>query len=151
MVLYMYVDLVSIQYITILTISSFNIFIVITVAVDHNVPGNMNVPPPHLQQQMGDKQLPSLLSLKVDPPEQILDGNSGEVVLPQVLEQVLALKNQRALELGTEDSNVDAVASKPESREKETVWDKEDNVVMSYLFSGLFIYFIYPLAKFSIQ
>lgn len=87
----------------------------------------MNVPPPHLQQPMGDKQLPSLLSLKVDPPEQILEGGSGEVVLPQVLEQVLALKNQRALELGTDDSNVDS--SKSENRQKEAVWEKDDNTV----------------------
>lgn len=109
------------------TIPLFNIVIAV---VDHNVPSNMNIPPPHLQQQMGDKLLPSLLSLKVDPPEQILDANSGEMILPQVLEQVLALKNQRALELGTEDSNVDTTTSKSESRDKETTWDKEDNVVI---------------------
>ncbi|XP_022917780.1 splicing factor 3B subunit 2 [Onthophagus taurus] len=56
--------------------------------------------------QMGglSKELPSLLSLKVDPPDQVVDGNPSEVVLPQALEDVLALKNQRALELGTEEN-----------------------------------------------
>lgn len=93
----------------------------------------MNVPPPHLQQQMGDKQLPSLLSLKVDPPDQMVDGNSGEVVLPQVLEEVLALKNQRALELGTEESNVDNAVSKSVEN-RETTWDKEDNLVIVFCF-----------------
>lgn len=50
-----------------------------------------------------EKQLPSLLSLKVDPPDQLTESNPSEVVLPAALEEVLALKNQRALELGDED------------------------------------------------
>ncbi|XP_066253699.1 splicing factor 3B subunit 2 [Euwallacea similis] len=51
-----------------------------------------------------EKQLPSLLSLKVDPPAQVDSTAPVEVlVLPQVLEDVLALKNQRVMELGTEE------------------------------------------------
>ncbi|KAK9694973.1 psp [Popillia japonica] len=75
----------------------------------------------------GDKQLPSLLSLKVDPPGQIAESSSPEVVvLPQALEDVLALKNQRALELGVEDSVSEesaAVLDKDISR-----WEKDENV-----------------------
>lgn len=76
---------------------------------------------------MNDKQLPSLLSLKLDPPEQMPDVTNAEVVLPQALEQVLALKNQRALELGTEDGSAET-----QEKEKETTWDKDDNAV-SYI------------------
>lgn len=81
-----------------------------------------------MQQQLGhDKQLPSLLSLKVDPPEQLSnEGNSeesGEVILAQALEDVLALKNQRERELGTEDAgnSVDPNQNK--------LADDDDNVV----------------------
>lgn len=91
-------------------------------------------PPPMGPPPVGDKQLPSLLSLKVDPPEQ-LSEQTGEVVLPQVLEEVLALKSQRAMELGTDDSGSGAPTlgdpaqvetSKSAPVEIETVWDKED-------------------------
>lgn len=72
--------------------------------------------------------MPSLLSLKVDPPGQIAESSSPEVVvLPQALEDVLALKNQRALELGVEDSVSEesaAVLDKDISR-----WEKDENVV----------------------
>ncbi|KAK4884011.1 hypothetical protein RN001_000282 [Aquatica leii] len=73
-------------------------------------------------QGLNDKQLPSLLSLKVDPPDQLIEGNGNtEVVLPQVIEQVLALKNQRALELGTEE-NTNALASDLDA----STWDEHD-------------------------
>lgn len=72
-----------------------------------------------------EKQLPSLLSLKVDPPEQLIEGNS-EVVLPQVLEDVLALKNQRALELAVEDAEVDENNS--QNGQDKDLWDKDENV-----------------------
>lgn len=74
-----------------------------------------------------DTQLPSLLSLKVDPPEDLSEENPpAEVVLPQALEEVLALKTQRALELGTE---IDAEHHQTDV-EKEAVVDKEENVVV---------------------
>ncbi|KAB0796139.1 hypothetical protein PPYR_10200 [Photinus pyralis] len=72
----------------------------------------------------GEQPLPSLLSLKVDPPDQLIEGNgTTEVVLPQVIEQVLALKNRRALELGTEENAAvsgEVVASTP-------VWERDEN------------------------
>lgn len=86
-----------------------------------------NVGQQHMQHE---KQLPSLLSLKVDPPEQLIEGNS-EVVLPQVLEDVLALKNQRALELGIDD----AAAGEENNRQNvqqdkdSALWDKDENPV----------------------
>lgn len=93
------------------------------------MPPNLSVPPPNLQQQLNDKQLPSLLSLKVDPPEQLnQEGNSeesGEVVLAQVLEDVLALKNRRERELGTEDTNT-SVNKSVLAQEKD---DNDDNAV----------------------
>lgn len=66
-----------------------------------------------------EKTLPSLLSLKVDPPEQLTE-NSSEVVLPQALEDVLALKNQRALELGDEEIPLEPV------RNDERISDDEE-------------------------
>lgn len=76
-----------------------------------------------------EKQLPSLLSLKVDPPQQAETSGSAEVVLPQALEQVLALKNQRAMELGTEEEATEKEKSKePENREP--LWEKHENVVV---------------------
>ncbi|CAH0552233.1 unnamed protein product [Brassicogethes aeneus] len=96
----------------------------------------MSVPPPGFPPQGGqffmqpppvnEKQLPSLLSLKVDPPEQLVEG-SGEVVLPAALEEVLALKNQRALELGTEESG-GSEGGKTKEGEREPLWEKDDNV-----------------------
>lgn len=88
-------------------------------------------PPPSLLQPppLSEKQLPSLLSLKVDPPEQLMESSS-EVVLPQALEEVLALKNQRQLELGTENDaagNENLQAQKDADREP--LWEKDDNVV----------------------
>ncbi|VEN63984.1 unnamed protein product [Callosobruchus maculatus] len=80
-------------------------------------PGNMGPPPP-IMQPMQEKQLPSLLSLKVDPPEHLMEGSS-EVVLPQALEDVLALKNQRALELGTEETTNETPTKKTNEPEKE--------------------------------
>ncbi|CAH1099622.1 unnamed protein product [Psylliodes chrysocephalus] len=87
-------------------------------------------PPPSLLQPppLSEKQLPSLLSLKVDPPEQLMESSS-EVVLPQALEEVLALKNQRQLELGTENDaagNENLQAQKDADREP--LWEKDDNV-----------------------
>lgn len=75
----------------------------------------------------GDKLLPSLLSLKVDPPDQLnnegVTDESGEVILAQALEEVLALKNLRERELAMEDtSNVDAAQNKVAA-------DYDDNVV----------------------
>lgn len=112
---------------------------------------NMGPPPALLQQlpPMNEKQLPSLLSLKVDPPDQLLDGSgtngapgeetpvSAEVVLPQALEEVLALKNQRALELGTDmEESADSEKKEPE---KENLWERDDAVVRQ----TLIISFIY--------
>lgn len=73
---------------------------------------------------MNDNPLPSLLTLKVDPPDELAEANnSGDVVLPQVLEDVLALKTQRALELGIE---TDGLLTE---LEKEMLTGKEDNLV----------------------
>lgn len=72
-----------------------------------------------------EKQLPSLLSLKVDPPEQLIEGNA-EVVLPQVLEDVLALKNQRALELGMEDTETNE--ENGQNIQEKELWDKDENI-----------------------
>lgn len=66
-----------------------------------------------------EKQLPSLLSLKVDPPEQISE-TPQEVVLPQALEDVLALKNQRALELGDEELPMEEVGNEDNVSDEET-------------------------------
>lgn len=71
-----------------------------------------------------EKQLPSLLTLKVDPPEQLSDTNPTEVVLPQALEDVLALKNQRALELGTDD-----VPEDTETKDENESDDGEETMV----------------------
>ncbi|XP_072386024.1 splicing factor 3B subunit 2 [Diabrotica undecimpunctata] len=76
-----------------------------------------------------DKQLPSLLSLKVIPPEQINIEESSEVILPQALEEVLALKSQRQLELGNEiDATNTENQQNQKSSEKEPLWEKDDNV-----------------------
>ncbi|XP_050305911.1 splicing factor 3B subunit 2 [Anthonomus grandis grandis] len=79
-----------------------------------------------------EKQLPSLLSLKVDPPPQVEgSGVPTEVVLPQALEQVLALKNQRAIELGTEEDQANKEKlqehneKEPEDGKSEE-WQKEN-------------------------
>lgn len=84
----------------------------------------MQQPPPMLE-----KQLPSLLSLKVDPPEHLVEGGNSEVVLPQALEEVLALKNQRALELGTEIDGGSETTPAQKDSEREPLWEKDDNVV----------------------
>lgn len=85
------------------------------------MPTNMNIPPPNLQQQQqqlgGENKLPSLLTLKVDPPDQLTgdvnNDETGEVILAQALEEVLALKNQRERELAMEDTNnIDAAQNK---------------------------------------
>lgn len=73
-----------------------------------------------------NKQLPSLMDLKVDPPKQGDSEGTTEVVLPQVLEDVLALKNQRALELGTEE---DAQDKQKNRLDREPLWEKDDNTV----------------------
>ncbi|RZC34517.1 splicing factor 3B subunit 2 [Asbolus verrucosus] len=90
-------------------------------------PGGQGIP----QGTVNEKQLPSLLSLKVDPPEQMLETPT-EVVLPQVLEEVLALKNQRALELGTEEAEAGAVQPplqpQPQPPPREALWEKDDNI-----------------------
>ncbi|XP_056631921.1 splicing factor 3B subunit 2 [Diorhabda sublineata] len=87
-------------------------------------------PPPTMEQSspVNEKQLPSLLTLKVDPPEQLTE-NASEVVLPQALEDVLALKNQRQLELGTEiDVNNENQQHQNKESEREPLWEKDDNV-----------------------
>lgn len=90
---------------------------------------------PLIPQGMNDKELPSLLSLKVAPPDQMIEGsNNAEVVLPQVIEQVLALKNQRAMELGVDDANAENLASRTADGDKENagrLWDKDENVSIS--------------------
>ncbi|CAG9813244.1 unnamed protein product [Phaedon cochleariae] len=90
-------------------------------------------PPPAIMQPppINEKQLPSLLSLKVDPPEQLMEGSS-EVVLPQALEEVLALKNQRVLELGTDNDGTGNQQSKQQQKEpeREPLWEKDDNAVV---------------------
>ncbi|XP_074036665.1 splicing factor 3B subunit 2 [Leptinotarsa decemlineata] len=78
-------------------------------------------PPP-----VDEQQLPSLLSSKVDSPEQLLKANP-DVVLPQALEEVLALKNQRALELST-DIDGGSYGQAHEEAEEEQLWEKDDNV-----------------------
>ncbi|ENN79251.1 hypothetical protein YQE_04287, partial [Dendroctonus ponderosae] len=70
-----------------------------------------------------EKQLPSLLSLRVDPPNDEPPENV-EVVLPQVLEEVLALKDQRAMELGTEELG-DREDQKNVADSSEPVWEKK--------------------------
>ncbi|CAG9857401.1 unnamed protein product [Phyllotreta striolata] len=82
-----------------------------------------NLQPPA---SINEKQLPSLLSLKVDPPEQLMESNA-EVVLPQVLEDVLALKDQRQLELGTDVESGEEKTRSNQS-EREPLWEKDDNV-----------------------
>lgn len=82
------------------------------------LPPGLTLPPPQL--------LPSLLSLRVDPPEPA-DSTAtppSEVVLPQALEQVLALKNQ--LELGTDESIVE---TEPSSGLEEDIDDSMVSVV----------------------
>lgn len=75
-----------------------------------------------------ESQLPSLLSLKVNPPEELTEANgTSEVVLPQALEEVLALKTQRALELGTEIEP--STENQNPDLDKEPLLGKEDNVV----------------------
>ncbi|GLV40176.1 Splicing factor 3b subunit 2 [Carabus blaptoides fortunei] len=71
-----------------------------------------------------EKQLPSLLTLKVDPPDQLSEESPTEVVLPQALEDVLALKNQRALELGTDDVPEDS-----EAKDENDTDDGEESMV----------------------
>lgn len=104
--------------------------------LERNIPANLNIPPPNLQQQIGaEKQLPSLLSLKVDPPDQLNpeggSEESGEVILAQALEDVLALKNQRERELGTEDANNTDASQNKGTDEK----DDEDNTVSLFYIS----------------
>lgn len=65
-----------------------------------------------------------MLTLKVDPPDQLSDTNPTEVVLPQALEDVLALKNQRALELGTDD-----VPEDTETKDENESDDGEETMV----------------------
>ena len=60
----------------------------------------------------------------MDPPEQIVETPT-EVILPQVLEEVLALKNQRALELEVEETDP------LQAQTREVLWEKDDNVVCS--------------------
>lgn len=79
----------------------------------------MGQPPP-----LTDKALPSLLSLKIDPPDQLVE-NPAEVVLPPALEELLALKNIREFELGTEEAAAESAVTAPE---REPLWEKDDNV-----------------------
>lgn len=90
----------------------------------------MQGPPP-------EKQLPSLLSIKVDPPTQVEPTGPVEVVLPQVLEDVLALKDQRAIELGAEDEG-----KTPQLEERGPLWEKVENVV-NVSFYSLTVGFVY--------
>ena len=52
------------------------------------------------------KKLPSLMSLKIDNPDDEKKTDPSEVVLPKALEDVLALKTQRAIELGGDETTV---------------------------------------------
>lgn len=98
----------------------------------------MQQPPPNINQAApSNDKLPSLMSMKIDPPpsgEQPSTNenneNEGEVVLPQALEEVLALKNQRALELGTEDVESVQETEKAAVPDKEVLplWEKDDNI-----------------------
>lgn len=89
-----------------------------------------------------EKQLPSLLSLKVDPPGQIPDGGNPEVVvLPQALEDVLALKNQRALELGMEETINEESAT---VQDKDvTAWERDELVDLAIISIEIFTIFIH--------
>lgn len=79
-----------------------------------------------------EKQLPSLLSLRVDPPTDVESSENVEVVLPQVLEEVLALKDQRAMELGTEELR-EREDQKNEADNSAPVWEKKGpSVIIVY-------------------
>lgn len=66
----------------------------------------------------------------MDPPDQIGAEQTADLVLPQVLEEVLALKNQRAIELGTEDAEAPPDKQQPpQVVEQEHLWEKDDNLV----------------------
>lgn len=53
--------------------------------------------------------------------------NPEVVVLPQVLEDVLALKNQRTLELGTEDRGTEESIT---TLDKDiSTWEKDETIV----------------------
>ncbi|XP_026462141.1 splicing factor 3B subunit 2-like [Ctenocephalides felis] len=89
-----------------------------------NMPPNMSGPPPinhpvllpppgippTLAGNQNSKDLPSLLSLHVEKPDEVAKTKT-EVVLPKALEQVFALKDQRAAELGTEVDIAEKVSS----------------------------------------
>ncbi|KAF5292351.1 hypothetical protein FQA39_LY03385 [Lamprigera yunnana] len=80
--------------------------------------------PPGTQGWTGDEfALRNKLSAGQD---QMGEGSNAnaEVELPQVIEQVLALKNQRALELGVEESNNAAV---PELDAAAAAWERDEN------------------------
>ncbi|XP_018322749.1 splicing factor 3B subunit 2 [Agrilus planipennis] len=93
--------------------------------------------PPNIQPNSGnDKQLPSLLSLKVDPPDQLIEKtDSEEVVLPQALEQVLALKDRRETELGSveveneiQEQPQDITEVEVDSSVSKVSWGKEEKL-----------------------
>ncbi|XP_059611658.1 splicing factor 3B subunit 2 [Phlebotomus argentipes] len=81
-------------------------------------PGTMPVPPPAVpggppgtwsQQDSGnesDEKIPSLMSLVLDKPDEVKAKKPAEVVLPKALEEVLALKDQRAMELGSQAEDI---------------------------------------------
>uniref|UniRef100_A0A1B0D788 Uncharacterized protein n=1 Tax=Phlebotomus papatasi TaxID=29031 RepID=A0A1B0D788_PHLPP len=82
-------------------------------------PGTMTVPPPPVpgngppggwnQGDSGnesDDKIPSLMSLVLDKPDEVKGKKPAEVVLPKALEEVLALKDQRALELGGQAEDI---------------------------------------------
>uniref|UniRef100_A0A7G3AYN7 Putative splicing factor 3b subunit 2 n=1 Tax=Lutzomyia longipalpis TaxID=7200 RepID=A0A7G3AYN7_LUTLO len=81
-------------------------------------PGTMSVPPPPVpggppgawsQPDSGnesDEKIPSLMSLVLDKPDEVKAKKPAEVVLPKALEEVLALKDQRAMELGGQAEDI---------------------------------------------
>lgn len=73
---------------------------------------NIGAPPPNWQMddngqnEEEKKTIPSLMSLKLDKPDDD-DNNkkSSDVILPKALEDVLAFKDQRVLELGADETS----------------------------------------------
>ena len=83
-------------------------------------PPNMappNMPPPNWHQDeshniqntengIGSLELPSLMSMKLDKPDDMKNKSPSEVILPKALEDVFAFKDQLAGELGRADGEV---------------------------------------------
>lgn len=89
-------------------------------------PPNLQPPPapPSQQQQQqnwaddinndSSNDLPSLMSMKVDKPDDMKNKNPSEVILPKALEDVFAFKDQLTGELGRKDGEIPIdIADKP--------------------------------------